>query len=75
MQRPRGQRTPESHRRNFADPSWAAQRDADAFYSDREPEVLVVGGGGGHAGVTAAVELKRLGRDVLVIDLHPSRGG
>jgi putative flavoprotein involved in K+ transport len=60
------QRTPESHSRNFAEPSWAEQRGADAAYSDREPEVLVVGGG--HAGVTAAVELKRLGRDVLVID-------
>ena len=60
------QRTPESHNRNFAEPNWAEQRGADAAYSDREPEVLVVGGG--HAGVTAAVELKRLGRDVLVID-------
>ena len=60
------QRTPQSHSRNFAEPSWAEQRGADAAYSDREPEVLVVGGG--HAGVTAAVELKRLGRDVLVID-------
>jgi putative flavoprotein involved in K+ transport len=59
-------RAPESHSRNFAEPSWTERRRADAAYSDREPEVLVVGGG--HAGVTAAVELQRLGHDVLVID-------
>ena len=60
------EREPDSHSRNFAEPSWSEQRRADAAYSDREPEVLVVGGG--HAGVTAAVELQRLGHDVLVID-------
>ncbi len=32
----------------------------------REPDVLIVGGG--HAGISAAVELKRIGLDVLVID-------
>jgi cation diffusion facilitator CzcD-associated flavoprotein CzcO len=60
------QRAPESHSRNFAEPSWSEQRRAKTAYSDHEPEILVVGGG--HAGVTAAVELKRLGCDVLVID-------
>jgi len=59
-------RVAQSHNRDFSEPSWAEQRRADVGYADREPEVLVVGGG--HAGVTVAVELKRLGHDVLVID-------
>lgn len=56
----------ESYRRDFSEPSWPARRQAEIAYSDRDPEILVVGGG--HAGLTAAVELKRLGHDVLVID-------
>jgi len=57
---------PISHARDFAEPSWAEQREADAAYVGREPDVLVVGGG--HAGVSAAVELKRIGFDVLIVD-------
>lgn len=57
---------PESHARDFSEEDWSARRRADVTYSNREPDVLVVGGG--HAGITAAVELKRLGHDVLVID-------
>jgi cation diffusion facilitator CzcD-associated flavoprotein CzcO len=57
---------PQSQVRDFAEPTWLQQRDAEVSYKDRDPEVLVVGGG--HAGLSAAVELKRLGRDVLVID-------
>jgi cation diffusion facilitator CzcD-associated flavoprotein CzcO len=56
----------QSHARDFAEPTWLEQRDVEVSYNDRDPEVLVVGGG--HAGLSAAVELKRLGRDVLVVD-------
>ena len=35
-------------------------------YADREPAVLIVGGG--HAGITAAARLRALGVDALVID-------
>jgi putative flavoprotein involved in K+ transport len=38
----------------------------DTRPSRNEPDVLVVGGG--HAGISAAVELKRIGLDALVID-------
>ncbi len=55
-----------SHARDFAAPDWREQRRASASYSDREPDVLIVGGG--HAGISAAVELKRIGREALVID-------
>jgi cation diffusion facilitator CzcD-associated flavoprotein CzcO len=48
-----GNNAPVSHTRDFA-------------FDDREPDVLIVGGG--HAGISAAVELKRIGLDALVID-------
>lgn len=57
---------PQSHARDFAARDWLDQRQAEIAFDDREPDVLVVGGG--HAGISAAVELKRLGLDALVID-------
>lgn len=57
---------PDWHARSFSEPDWAERRRAEAAYADRDPTVLVVGGG--HAGCTAAAELKRLGHDVLIID-------
>ncbi len=57
---------PVSHARDFAEASWLDQRARQLAYADREPDVLIVGGG--HAGISAAVELKRLGFDVLIVD-------
>lgn len=57
---------PESQVRYFAGPDWSEARQAEIAFSDREPDVLIVGGG--HAGISAAVELKRIGLDALVID-------
>jgi cation diffusion facilitator CzcD-associated flavoprotein CzcO len=57
---------PISHARDFAAPGWLEQRAKDSALDGREPDVLVVGGG--HAGISAAVELKRIGLDVLVVD-------
>ena len=57
---------PESHARNFADPTFNEQRATARAYKNSQPDVLIVGGG--HAGISAAVELKRLGLDVLIID-------
>ncbi len=57
---------PKSHARDFAGRDWLDQRQAEIAFEDREPDVLIVGGG--HAGISAAVELKRLGLDALVID-------
>jgi putative flavoprotein involved in K+ transport len=56
----------ESHARDFAGPDWREQREASARYEDREPDVMIVGGG--HAGISAAVELKRLGLATLIVD-------
>ena len=55
-----------SHVRDFAGPDWLEQRTAETAFEDREPDVLIVGGG--HAGISAAVELKRIGLDALVVD-------
>ncbi|MBN8972234.1 MAG: NAD(P)-binding domain-containing protein [Rhizobiales bacterium] len=57
---------PVSHARDFAEASWLDQRAQHLAYEDREPDVLIVGGG--HAGISAAVELKRLGFDALIVD-------
>jgi cation diffusion facilitator CzcD-associated flavoprotein CzcO len=57
---------PKSHARDFAGRDWFDQRQAEIAFEDREPDVLIVGGG--HAGISAAVELKRIGLDALVID-------
>jgi hypothetical protein len=56
----------ESHARDFAAPDWLEQRTLDATYDDRDPDVLIVGGG--HAGISAAVELNRIGLTALVVD-------
>ncbi|HEX7925521.1 MAG TPA: NAD(P)/FAD-dependent oxidoreductase [Bradyrhizobium sp.] len=56
----------QSHARDFAAPDWLEQRQASRAYADREPDVLIVGGG--HAGIAAAVECKRIGLDALIVD-------
>jgi len=56
----------ESHARDFAAPDWLEQRQTSRAYADREPDVLIVGGG--HAGIAAAVECKRIGLDALIVD-------
>ena len=62
----RTQREEPPFARDFHGPNWHDQRRASAAYADRDPQVLVVGGG--HAGVTAAARLVQLGVDTLVID-------
>ncbi len=56
----------QSHARDFAGPDWREQRELDSRYDERDPDVLVVGGG--HAGISAAVECRRIGLTALVID-------
>lgn len=56
----------ESHARDFSEPGWLEKRQSESSFENREPDVLVIGGG--HAGISAAVELKRIGLDTLVID-------
>ncbi len=56
----------ETHIRDFAAPDWLEQRQAAAAYETGEPDVLIVGGG--HTGISVAVELNRIGLTALVID-------
>ncbi|MBR0758401.1 NAD(P)/FAD-dependent oxidoreductase [Bradyrhizobium jicamae] len=60
--RPRGQ----AHSRDFRGPNWLDQRKAAADYAERDPTVLVVGGG--QAGLAIAARLTQLGIDTLIID-------
>ena len=66
--RPIGQ----SYSRDFQGPNWLDQRLASQAYADRDPTVLVVGGG--QAGLSIAARLTQLGIDTLIIDKHERVG-
>jgi cation diffusion facilitator CzcD-associated flavoprotein CzcO len=61
-ERPRGN----AYSRDFRGPNWLDLRKASAEYTDRDPDVLVVGGG--QAGLTIAARLKQLNVDTLIVD-------
>ena len=63
-----GSRRPhgESYSRDFCGPNWLDRRQAALAYADREPDVLVVGGG--HAGLSIAARLRHLNVDALIVD-------
>ena len=69
-----GKRRPtgEAYSRNFCGTNWKDQRIAAQAYADREPTVLVAGGG--QAGLTLAARLGMLGVDTLVVDKHERIG-
>ncbi|MGX1059708.1 glycine/D-amino acid oxidase-like deaminating enzyme [Bradyrhizobium japonicum] len=60
--RPRGQ----AYSRDFRGPNWLDLRNATRDYADRDPAVLVVGGG--QAGLAIAARLKQLKIDTLIVD-------
>ena len=60
--RPRG----ESYSRDFRGPNWLDRRVASIAYEERDPDVLVVGGG--HAGLSIAARLRHLNVDTLIVD-------
>ena len=62
LARPRGQ----AYSRDFRGPNGLDLRTADADYADRDPAVLVIGGG--QAGLMIAARLKQLRVDTLIID-------
>src|SRR3954464_10991405 len=55
-----------SYSRDFRGPNWLDRRTAAAEYVDRDPAVLVVGGG--QAGLSIAARLTQLQIDTLVVD-------
>ena len=69
-----GKRRPtgEAFSRNFGGTNWKEQRIAAQAYADREPAVLVVGGG--QAGLSLAARLGRVGVDTLIVDRLPRVG-
>jgi cation diffusion facilitator CzcD-associated flavoprotein CzcO len=60
--RPQGK----AYSRDFRGPNWLDLRKAAADYADRDPAVLVVGGG--QAGLSIAARLAQLGIDTLIVD-------
>jgi putative flavoprotein involved in K+ transport len=58
--------------RNFHGPNWLDRRTERAKFLDREPAVLVVGGG--HAGLSVAARLGQLDVDTLVVDREKRAG-
>jgi putative flavoprotein involved in K+ transport len=68
----RSRPTGQSYSRDFRGPNWLDRRKAEAEYSDREPSVLVVGGG--QAGLSIAARLGRLQVDTLIVDRWPRVG-
>lgn len=69
-----GERRPTgaAYSRNFGGTNWQDQRIASQAYTDRDPTVLVVGGG--QAGLSVAASLVLIGVDTLVIDKYPHIG-
>jgi thioredoxin reductase len=62
INRPRGN----AYSRDFRGPNWLDLRKASTDYADRDPTVLVVGGG--QSGLCIAARLKQLQVDTLIID-------
>ncbi len=61
-----------AYSRDFRGPNWLDNRRAAVEYADRDPAVLVVGGG--QAGLSAAACLTQLGIDTLIVDREPRIG-
>src|SRR6478609_2618264 len=60
--RPRGN----AYSRDFRGPNWLDLRNASTAYADRDPTVLVIGGG--QSGLSIAARLKQLNVDTLIVD-------
>ncbi len=54
--------------RDFGGENWLDRLEQMHAYADRDPAVLVVGGG--HAGLSIAARLGQLGVDTLIVDRH-----
>jgi putative flavoprotein involved in K+ transport len=61
-----------SYSRDFRGPNWLDLRKAAAAYADRDPAVLVVGGG--QAGLSIAARLTQMQVDTLIVDRWPRVG-
>ena len=57
---------PPAYAKDVRAPNWLDEREAARAYADRDPQVVVVGGG--HAGLTIAARLGAMNVDTLVVD-------
>jgi len=60
------------HSRDFAGSNWLDRRMESVGYTDRDPEVLIVGGG--QAGLTLAARFTQIGVDALIVESNPRIG-
>ena len=65
-------RAPEENTRDFGAENWLDRLNQQRAFADRDPAVLVVGGG--QAGLSIAARLHQLGVDTLIIDRHARVG-
>ena len=70
----RGPRRPKgtAYSRTFGGMNWLDQRVAEQQYQDRQPDVVIVGGG--QAGLSIAARLRTLGVDALIVERLPRIG-
>jgi cation diffusion facilitator CzcD-associated flavoprotein CzcO len=68
----KGNRPEGKHDRLFGGETRAQRRAVEVQFLDRDPEVLIVGGG--HNGVSMSVQLRMLGVDNLVVEKLPKVG-
>ena len=70
FEEPTGDRRPsgENYSRSFGGNNWLDMRNAVSGYADRDPTVIVVGGG--QAGLAVAARLGQLDIDTLIVDRH-----
>jgi cation diffusion facilitator CzcD-associated flavoprotein CzcO len=57
---------------NFAGDNWADTRRKEQEFGDRDPEVLIVGGG--QAGLILGARLRQIGVDALILEKYPRVG-
>jgi cation diffusion facilitator CzcD-associated flavoprotein CzcO len=69
-----GDRRPKGveHSENFAGDNWLDQRRHAQKFEDRDPQVLIVGGG--HAGLSLAARLGQMGVDALIVERNQRVG-
>ncbi len=65
-------RAPEDSTRDFGAANWLDRRNSARTYDNRDPTVLVIGGG--QAGLSIAAHLQQLGVDTLIVDRHERVG-
>jgi len=70
--KPRELSDAERYSRDFGGANWLDQRTKAQAYEDRDPTVLVVGGG--QAGLATAARLRALDVDTLIVDRHKRIG-